>query len=481
MSNWDGESFDGIINHGHFGITDPGPLHVPIRSFSIQRNEQLELVLETHCSEDAKSTLIEHPAGTVRINTDAIELTNIGGIKARAVGVQPLHVGTSINYQTGDRGLREEARILHYIESSIRDDIEPAYTIEWLDNLGARDYIWPDIIKDNKDITETRIIGRDRSVSLSSTDEERSFGQGCVGFSVAGVQLYLCASCKSNPRDGSRLGCIVYFGNPDEDTRRKIRDAISYALNVYLVYLGNTVYSADWHTIYFRSVSAYSIGRRVFDLPVLPPAPLGPSYQHEMTASALARMVNGIYAHYDTLKFGSLSWAYWHSLCATTHISGVHFGALIEALQRNYVKAHRESFKSKLVPDAAMWRRLSREIQEAISRVDVGAADKEILVKKAGNLNQMPRSETMQRILKDLKIELGEDERRAWARRDHAAHGTELRREDQLGAIRDTKLLRGIFDRILLRVTNGSDTYHDYASFDFPIRNLSDPVPIAFS
>jgi len=102
MSNWDGESFDGIINHGHFGITDPGPLHVPIRSFSIQRNEKLELVLETHCSEDAKSTLIEHPAGTVRINTDAIELTNIGGIKARAVGVQPLHVGTSINYQTGD-------------------------------------------------------------------------------------------------------------------------------------------------------------------------------------------------------------------------------------------------------------------------------------------------------------------------------------------------------------------------------------------
>ncbi|MGH7084046.1 MAG: hypothetical protein ACREFN_03555, partial [Acetobacteraceae bacterium] len=88
-----------------------------------------------------------------------------------------------------------------------------------------------------------------------------------------------------------------------------------------------------------------------------------------------------------------------------------------------------------------------------------------------------PRPETMQRLLKVLKIELGEDERRAWARRDHAAHGNELKQEDQLGAIRDTKLLRGIFDRMLLRITNGSDTYHDYASLNFPIRNLSDAVP----
>jgi hypothetical protein len=103
--------------------------------------------------------------------------------------------------------------------------------------------------------------------------------------------------------------------------------------------------------------------------------------------------------------------------------------------------------------------------------------DKEILIRKVGSLNQMPRSETMQRLLSVLNVPLSEDERRAWARRDHAAHGNQLREEDQRGAIRDTKLLRGIFDRMLLRTVNGSDTYHDYASLDFPIRNLSDPSP----
>src|SRR6202163_4783348 len=67
-----------------------------------------------------------------------------------------------------------------------------------------------------------------------------------------------------------------------------------------------------------------------FDLPVLPPSPLGPTYQHELTAPALSRIVNGIYAQYDALNFRSLAWAYWHALCSTTHISGVHYGALIE-------------------------------------------------------------------------------------------------------------------------------------------------------
>jgi hypothetical protein len=229
--------------------------------------------------------------------------------------------------------------------------------------------------------------------------------------------------------------------------------------------------------ISFRSVNAYSIGKRVFDLPVLPPAPLGPRFQHEITAPAISRLVNGIYAQYDTLKFGSLSWAYWHALCATTHISGVHFGALIEALQRNYVQAHPDSFHSKLVPDRAKWRCLSREIRKAISRVNLADVDKAILIRKVASINQMPRSETMQRLLKALEIELGEDERRAWARRDHAAHGNEIKQEDQLEAIRDSKLLRGIFDRMILRITSGSNSYHDYASLNFPIRNLSDPVP----
>jgi hypothetical protein len=477
MSNWDSESFDEVINRGHFSITQPGPLHTPIHSFAVRRNEKLELVLETHCPEDAKSDAIQHPSGTVRINTDTIELTNIGGLKACAIGVQPLHVLTSLNHETGARGLCERSRIQEYIEATLRDDIYPNYTIDWLENLQAHDFIWPDSIKDNKQITETRAVGGQGGIILSSTEEERAFGQRCVAFTVAGFQLYLCVSRSSNSGERSTQGCIIYVGTPDEDVRRKIRTAISYSLGTYLVYLGNTAYSHDWQTIYIKAVSAYSIGRRVFDLPVLPPAPLGSRFQHEITSQALGRMVNGIYSQYDSLKFGSLSWAYWHALCATMHIAAAHFGAAIEALERNYVKAHHESFKTTLVSERAAWRTFLCEIRQAIIKLEIPDEDKQILLDRIGSLNETPRSITMKRLLETIDIELGEDEQRAWKRRNDAAHGNEIRQEEQLQVIRDTKLLRGIFDRMLLRIVNGSDIYYDYVTVGFPVRNLRDPVP----
>jgi len=34
-------------------------------------------------------------------------------------------------------------------------------------------------------------------------------------------------------------GCIIYVGNPDEEFRKKVRTAISFALGVYLVDLGS--------------------------------------------------------------------------------------------------------------------------------------------------------------------------------------------------------------------------------------------------
>jgi hypothetical protein len=158
MRSWKSESFHDLINQGHFGITDSGPLYTPIKSFSIRRNEHLRLILETHCPEDAKSTAVEYPSGTIRFNTDAIELTNIAGIKARAVGVQPLNAMTTHNYQLDTHGLKETSQI-DYIEATICDDLEPRYTIEWLDNVRGH-FVWPDSYKDESGTTETRTVGK---------------------------------------------------------------------------------------------------------------------------------------------------------------------------------------------------------------------------------------------------------------------------------------------------------------------------------
>lgn len=137
---------------------------------------------------------------------------------------------------------------------------------------------------------------------------------------------------------GPKRGCIIYVGAPDEEFRKEANNALSFALGVYLVDLGSTAYNANWETLSFELRRGYNIDGRVSGLAVLYPAPLHLNLLHGIERTLLNRVANSIFAKYNELDFGNLAWAYWHAVCATPHIAGVHFGAVIEALQRQYIK-----------------------------------------------------------------------------------------------------------------------------------------------
>jgi hypothetical protein len=82
-------------------------------------------------------------------------------------------------------------------------------------------------------------------------------------------------------------------------------------------------------SVSFKPVSPYTIDGRVFDLPVMPPAPLSARSYHE-----ISRFASALFAAYDEINFGDLNWGFWHARCATPHIAPVHFGAIIEALRK---------------------------------------------------------------------------------------------------------------------------------------------------
>jgi hypothetical protein len=133
--------------------------------------------------------------------------------------------------------------------------------------------------------------------------------------------------------------------------------------NIYLVDLGSAVYSKDWEIISFKSRSAYSIDRKVLDLVVLPPAPMGARWQHEIDRVPFTRLVNTVFHSYEALDFGNLSWAYWHALCAKPHIASVHFGAAIELLLRQYAATKPDQFPRGIIADRAIWKRLMVQVQ----------------------------------------------------------------------------------------------------------------------
>ena len=86
MSTLAEESLE-LLNEGHFQVTDSGPLHAPIRRFSIRRDDKLSLIVETEIPSDAKSTEIDQPPGLVRFATERVRLVNIAGVEAELIGV----------------------------------------------------------------------------------------------------------------------------------------------------------------------------------------------------------------------------------------------------------------------------------------------------------------------------------------------------------------------------------------------------------
>ena len=235
LTAWDWESFEGVINGGHFQITDPGPLHAPILELSIKRNEKLELIMETQVAEGARANATTPPDGRARINTDKVEMTNHAGIMATATGVQPYSL------HTAEGGVLKEEISIHSLGVALNKSGNPTYIIDWLENAD-RYFILPETMEDKTYQVRTRSIGTEHDgVVLSASDEGLTFpsiGKHCVRIVVDGLTIFFCKPMRSPSPKCIKPGFIIYVGTPDEDVRRRIRTCLSYSLGMYLVYLG---------------------------------------------------------------------------------------------------------------------------------------------------------------------------------------------------------------------------------------------------
>ena len=187
-------------------------------------------------------------------------------------------------------------------------------------------------------------------------------------------------------------------------------------------------------------------------------------------------MVSALVAGYEALDLGNLSWAYWHACAATVHIAPAHFGAVIEALLRAYRKSHPGKIATKIL-STALSKKLQGAITSVIADAQVPEDSKHALSDNLRGINRVPQRPILKAVLEAIGIELGSDEDDAWKRRNDAAHGLPIPEGDELAAIRDMKLLRGLFHRMLLRISNATDSYIDYVSLNHPYRRLEEPVP----
>lgn len=404
----------------------------------------------------------------MRINTDKVELTHRYGTKATLSGLN-----TTRLHPDADPVL-ETARI-HELTVTLPNAGPAAYTIEWLENLPSH-HMWPDRVRRVTDSKTSISFGED-GFTISHSNDGGGSGQAAV-LTIGGHKLYICAPDPVEESVTPRSGYIVYDGLPDDNTRKKFRTALSFALGVYLVEIGHTIFDKDWQVVAATARTAYSLGNRASDLPLHPLVWLTDrNFQHDISRTKLTRMVERFFSMYDDLDLGNLSWAYWHARTAPPHIGPAHFGSAIEALQRSYGKLNPGKFRTRILPDA-QWDELLDTITAVVAKASISEEDKAAVSEKIkSNANSAPQRDLLKALTEMIKIEIGPDEDAAWRRRNKSAHGIPIPEGEELEAIRDMKLLMVLFHRMLLGITGAADFYLDYASPGIPMRPLKEPVP----
>jgi hypothetical protein len=462
-------------------VDNHGPLKGPVFDFSITRDAKLQLQMVTRAPESAQDNGAVHPPATVRINEDKVTFASNLGLELTAEGVQPTN--TLIHIEGAAPGVLEQKIDIHRLKGILYPyDREVKFTIDWLENVDSV-FQWPDMIEDKFEGTTTRTFGRNGSAHLTvdTSDELTVTGSNspegnswaCVRLSVDGTTFFLCHARAGIVKHIQKPGYIVYVGNPSDEFRDKVRRCLSFSLGLYLVYLGSSWFCKEWHLIRFEANSAYSLAGRAMELPPTPPSPLGNRSLWEIDRNLLSRMVNSLYTKYDELNFGVVSWAYWHAVTATSHIAAVHYGAALESLQRAYSVSHTVKLSQQNLEEEK-WQALHAKLEKCLNEVELTPEMRQIFKNKLQNLNNRSQHSLAKDLIDSLGLILGPREKTAHDARHESAHG----KDDEVDVewIRDLKIMRIRFHRILLSITNASESYYDYFSLHHPVRKVAEPI-----
>jgi hypothetical protein len=474
MNCWDWEFFETEVTTDTFAVTDHEPLFGPVTGFTIVRGDDLNLMLSTTSASDSTSGAVERRAGSVYFSTAEVKLESRFGSLAIATGVIPRSCTTTATF-TSTPGVKKETSSIHSLRWIRQDASEPRHIIEWVENMSGP-FIWPHF--DDLDETGERrrkLHSSAGEVVLSVPIHSTSASRSCVHVVIEGIELFVGVS-RANVQHISKPGFILYRGTPDEGTRSKIRDCLSFCLGNFLVYLGDTTFDMEWNPVAFNARSGHALVENSSRLSGMQPAPLGLRWEFEITPELLGRMASSLYRIYDAYGLQGVFWSYWHALAAPVHMAAAHFGSAIEALQKAFFKAPGSMSHNRIVEDEGAWRELCRRIAACILEATLASTAKKILINKAQNLNFAPQSVIMERFFNALGLKIGALESDVWANRNRAAHGGGADSDNSLRLVRENKVLVIMMNRILLSLGDGGDWYYDYYNLGRPTVRLAEPV-----
>ena len=253
--------------------------------------------------------------------------------------------------------------------------------------------------------------------------------------------------------------------------------AFHFLLGRPLVCCGNTIYDEKWRINSTEAISPNTNNGSFFRISSLIPVPLSQYAMNMPDSNIFEKYVNALYKKYNEFNLLHVFWLYFYALSSPLHVAGVQFGAAIEAIQKSYNDGHQKKYNNALL-DKPKWKEFYDKVLGVIDDLDIAADKASILKNKLSNLNQTPQSLKNEDFFKLLGLELSQLEIDAWQRRNDSAHGNRIEDEDYVKMIKDIKLLKLMFHRILLSMVGNFKYYVDYYSVNYPIRKLQSPGAI---
>jgi hypothetical protein len=477
MHPLDWEFVVSAVATGAFAVTDVGPLHGPITKFNIRRNQGLHLVIETSSPSGSTSNAVPGKLGRVWISEEEVRFAAVyGGVSAVARGVIPRSAEKSLVDSESAEGTHETATA-HSVRWQRESADSPVYLIEWIENMPTH-FIWPDTEQVERSQSVTRTLSSSKgSVILSRADGSGSGShRSCAHLIFGEVEIFV-GIARVTPDNVLKPGFILYKGVHSEEERRKIRDCLSFCLGTYLIYLGNTAFDLAWQPVSAEVFSAHALVSEASRLTGLQPMPLGDKWQYQIDDKRLTPLLASLCQKYDQFNLKHVFWGYWHALAAPVHMTAVHFGAIIESLQKAVFAANESKGHRKIVSDDIAWQPVLKALLSVIAASELSGQEKDLLERKAPSLNQASQTDVADRLFGILELKIGTVEKSVWKNRNRAAHGGSGGDEDGVRLIRSNKVLAVMIHRMLLAISGSASQYYDYYTLDHPIRYLKEPIP----
>lgn len=470
MNIWKWDPFEEFLSKAQLRVHE-NEFNIPNdATLSLKRDNDYKINLRTIGSARKSKLTKTQPLGTIYRNDSLILLhSHLGNISLHSV--DHTNSNTSISQQSTTTDTFSIEKIC-FISNS---DRLPEYTIEHIANLPDY-YIWPDIQHYSSKTQNVLKFEALPDLNISSDAGSKSASYSCLHIIINDDDVII--GKQHNAPEVQNAGFIFYRGQPAEELRRSIRDALSFAFGVPLIYFGHTSFTLSGSIISLEAITPHTMQGRAWKSTGLPPAPItsmnGRSNQLDKTL--LQRIVQGFVSNSGKYNIAQIPWRLWYAETAVYFMKPAYYGALIEGIQKAYLDDNSNKIDRTIISKAT-FKRHRKPIEKYIRKICSSELEIKLLTDKLNNSNVAPQRILASRFYSHLGLSLGPLENDAWNNRNDAAHGNSIAEDNLINYMRDTKILRIILNRIILNLIDASDFYVDGYTIGHAVRLLSDHIP----